>query len=172
MTIVTDLPKENLPLSIQEFITDSPEAEQALWAWVSDLHYAQVVAQAGRAHELVAIKERFDWTAIEKACNAYRLYDGKQGVAATHTVQQLCLGVVLKTYHDWSYDTTAKQVRCDSLLRWFVGYRLDEAPFAPVTLWRFEVWLKQNHPNLLFTTTLQQIDEDFPEERTAPQIGV
>ena len=87
MTIVTDLPKENLPLSIQEFITDSPEAEQALWAWVSDLHYAQVVAQAGRAHELVAIKDRFDWTAIERVCQAYRLYDGKQGVAATPRVE-------------------------------------------------------------------------------------
>ena len=80
MTIVTDLPKEHLPLSIQEFIADSPEAEHELWVWVSELHYAQVVAQAGSAHELVAIKERFDWTAIEKACNAYRLYDGKQGV--------------------------------------------------------------------------------------------
>ena len=171
MTIVTDLPKENLPLSIQEFIADSPEAEHELWAWVSELHYAQVVAQAGGAHDLVAIKQRFDWTVIQNVCNAYRLYAGKQGVEATHTVQQLYLGVVLKAYYNWSYDTTARRVRCDNLLRWFVGYRLDEAPFAPVTLWRFESWLKQNHPNLLFTTTLNQIDEDFPEERTTPQIG-
>ena len=38
MTIVTDLPKENLPLSIQEFIADSPEAEHELWMLVSELH--------------------------------------------------------------------------------------------------------------------------------------
>lgn len=171
MTIITDRLKEHLPQAIAELIADSSEAKHAFWAWVSELHYAQVVAQAGNAHELVAIKQRFDWTDIEKVCNAYRLYDGKQGVEATHTVQQLCLGVMLKSYHDWSYDTTAKRVRCDVLLRWFVGYRLDEATFAPVTLWRFESWLKQNHPHLFFTTSLQQIDEDFPEERTAPQIG-
>ena len=171
MNIIADLPKEQPPLWIQELLADSPEAEQALWAWVSELHYRQVVAQAGSAHELVAIKQRFDWTAVERVCQTYRLYDGKQGVEATHTVQHLYLGVVLKAYHNWSYDTTARKVRCDVLLRWFVGYRLNETTFAPVTLWRFESWLRQNHPNLFFTTTLQQIDEDFPEERTAPQIG-
>jgi hypothetical protein len=74
------------------------------------------VAPVGSAHELVAIKKRFGWTAMEKAY-------------------------------------------------------LNEACFTPITLWRFEARLKQNHPHLLFTTALQQLDEGFPEERTSPQIG-
>lgn len=169
--IIPEQPKERLPQWIEEYIADAPEAEEGLWAWVSELHYGQVVTRAGGADELVAIKQRFDWTAMEQACTGYRRYDGKQGVEATHTVRQLYLGVVLKAYYDWSYDTTARRVRCDSLARWFVGYRLDEATFSAVTLWRFEAWLKEKHPQLLFGTTLHQSDEDFPEKRTAAQIG-
>lgn len=170
MRIITELPRETLPLSIQE-LTASPEADESLWAAMSAMHYAQVVAQAGSKHELVMFEKRFDWDGIAQLCQAYRQYDGKQGVEATHTVQQLCKGVVLKACYHWSYDTTAARVRCESLLRWFVGYRLDQATFSPATLWRFERWLKAHHPTLLFTKTLQSIDEDFPEEPTATQIG-
>ncbi len=171
MHIIPELPKEKLPKAIQEWIAASPEAEEALWELVSKVHYAQVVAQAGSNHELVMYKERFDWGGIAQTCQGYRLYDGKRGVEATHTVKQLCMGVVLKACYHESYETTAARVRCESLLRWFVGYRLDEATFSAATLWRFERWLKAHHPTLLFTKTLQKIDEDFPEERTAAQIG-
>ncbi len=58
--IIPEQPKERLPQWIQEYIADAPEAEEGLWAWVSELHYAQVVARAGGADELVAIKQRFD----------------------------------------------------------------------------------------------------------------
>ena len=171
MNSIPDLPQETLPQEIQRIIEASPEAASELWAWVSELHYAQVVGQAGIAHELVAIKQDFDWSAVEQVCQAFRLYAGKQGVEATHTLGQLCLGVVLKSYYNLSYAATAQKVRSDSLMRWFVGYRLDETSFSPVTLWRFDAWLKQHHPRLLFTQTLEQIDQDFPEETSAPQIG-
>ena len=127
--------------------------------------------RAGESHELVLLKQRVDWKAIAQACQGYRLYAGKQGVEAQHTLQQLCLGIIVKQYYDWSYETTARQVQRDGLLRWFVGYRLNERSFSSVTLWRFDDWLKEHHPRLLFTKTLQMIDEDFPEERTAPQVG-
>lgn len=171
MNSIADLLNKNLPQAIQKRIADSPEEEAELWAWVSEVHYAVVVAQAGESHEVVALKKRFDWRPVEQACQAYRLYAGKQGVESTHTVSQLCLGVVVKAYHNWSYDTTAQKVRSDSLLRWFVGYRLNQSTFSAVTLWRFEAWLKQHHPHLPFVETLQQIDEDFPEEQTKFQIG-
>lgn len=151
-------------------LTD-PQAEAAFWAWVSQQHDEVVVAQAGKSHEIVMLNERFDWSAVEKQGQAYRRYAGKRGVPETHTVRQLCRGLVLKHYMHWSYVTTAQKVREESLYRWFAGYNLNERTFSAVTLERFEVWLREHHPHLLFFTSLQQIDEDFPEEKVAPQIG-
>ena len=155
---------------MQKLLAD-PQAEAALYAWVSQKHYAVVVAQAGKSHEIVMLKERFDWSAVEKQSQAYRRYAGKRGVPATHTVRQLCRGLVLKHYKQWSYATTAEKVREESLYRWFTGYDLHEPTFCAVTLARFEAWVREHHSHRLFTVSLQQIDEDFPEERTATQIG-
>ncbi len=66
------------------------ENAEALWAWVSGQHYAQVVAQAGPAALLVQVKMRFDFHAIEQACAWYHVYAGQQGQAPTHTIGQLC----------------------------------------------------------------------------------
>jgi hypothetical protein len=156
---------------LMEKIGATPELEAAFWALVSQRHYAVVLAQAGKSHEIVMLNERFDWTEVEKQGQAYRRYGGKRGVPETHTVGQLCRGLVLRHYYNWSYRTTARKVCEESLYRWFVGYDLHERTFSAVTLERFEVWLKKHHPSLMFVVSLQQIDEDFPEEKTAPQIG-
>ncbi|GIV76866.1 MAG: hypothetical protein KatS3mg050_2183 [Litorilinea sp.] len=156
---------------LMEKIEATPELEAAFWALVSQKHYAMVLAQAGKSHEIGMLNERFDWAEVEKQGQAYRRYAGKRGVAETHTVRQLCRGLVLRHYYHWSYRTTAQKVREESLYRWFVGYDLHERTFSAVTLERFEVWLKEHHPHLLFVVSLKQIDEDFPEEKRAPQIG-
>lgn len=166
MTIIAELPEE-----IRRVLAADPEQAEQFWDWVSQVHYAQVVAQAGKAHPLVAIKARFDFVAMEQACAAYRRYAGGRGVDATHSVRQLYYGVVVKAFHNWSYAKTAQEVCSNSLLRWFVGYRLDEPTFAPVTLWRFEAWLKESHSRLLFTEVLTQIDEDFPDDAQTAQVG-
>lgn len=155
---------------MQKLLAD-PQAEAVLYSLVSKKHYAVVLEQAGESHEIRMINDRFDWSQVEKPSQAYRRYAGKRGVSATHTVGQLCRGVVLKHYYKWSYLTTAQKVRGESLYRGFAGYDLHERTFSAVTLERFEVWLREHHPHLLFFTSLQQIDEDFPEEKVAPQIG-
>lgn len=169
MSIPQISPKELSEL--MEKMLATPEMAAEFWAWVSQQHYEVVVAQAGKSHEIVMLNERFDWSEMEKQGQAYRRYAGKHGVPETHTVRQLCRGLVLKHYYRWSYLTTAQKVREESLYRWFAGYNLNERTFSAVTLERFEVWLKEHHPHLFFVVSLQQIDEDFPEERTAPQIG-
>ncbi len=50
-----------IPTELQNLLTANPEEEAALWSWMSQLHYGQVVEQAGRDHELVRIKNRFDF---------------------------------------------------------------------------------------------------------------
>lgn len=171
MLSITELSEKPLPEAIQNVITNSPTVELELIEWISEFYDRQVLAQAGESHELLLLKQRVDWMAIAQACQGYRLYAGKEGVEAQHTLTQLCLGVIVKQYYDWSYETTARQVQEVSLLHWFVGYRFNERSFSTVTLWRFDDWLKKHHPRLLFTKTLQMIDEDFPEERSAPQVG-
>lgn len=156
---------------LMEKLQETPEKEAALWAWVSQKHYAMVLAQAGKSHEIVMLNERFDWSEVEKQGQAYRRYAGKRGVPETHTVRQLCRGLVLKHYFKWSYLRTAQKVSEESLYRWFARYNLNERTFCAVTLERFEVWLREHHPHLCFVVTLQQIDEDYPEEKRAAQIG-
>lgn len=163
-------PTEERAETMQKVQAD-PQAEAAFWALVSQKHYAVVVAQAGKNHEIVLLHDRFDWSAVEQPSQVYRRYAGKRGVAATHTVWQLCRGLVLKHYKHWSYITTAQKVREEGLYRWFADYDLHEKTFSAVTLERFEVWLREHHPHRLFFVSLQQIDEDFPEEKGAAQLG-
>lgn len=138
---------------------------------MSEQHAAQVVAQAGPAELLVQVKQRFDFHAIEQACAGYHVYAGQQGQAPTHTIGQLCRGLVVRQLKGWSYTQTTAELRSHSLVRWFVGYRLHERAYSAVTLWRFEHWVKQHQPRLFFTQFLQQLDEDFPEQAKAAQVG-
>lgn len=147
------------------------ENAEGVWAWVSEQHDAQVVAQAGAADLLVQVKTRFSFHAIEQACAGYHVYAGQQGQAPTHTIGQLCRGLVVRHLKGWSYTQTAAELRSHSLVRWFVGYGLKATAYSAVTLWRFEHWVKTHEPRLCFTQFLQQIDADFPEQAQAAQVG-
>lgn len=160
-----------LPEEMRKLLEDKPEQEAALWEWVSQQHYQQVVEQSGEDHLLVQLRQRIDLSALEQAAGEYRLYSGQQGVEATHTIEQLCWGVLAKVTQDWSYEKTATEVRSNSLMRWFVGYGLGERTFSDTTLWRFDDWLRERHPRLLFNETLKVIDQDFPDQVAATQIG-
>lgn len=88
-----------------------------------------------------------------------------------HTIGQLCRGLVVRHLKGWSYAHTACELRSHSLVRCFVGYGLHETPYSAVTLWRFDQWVKTHQPRLLFTEILHQIDEDFPAQVQAAQVG-
>lgn len=171
MRSIPDYRPQHLTHVLEELIARPPTTEAEVWERFSELHHAQVLAQAGETHELVLLKGRFDWATMTQVCQSYRHYVGQQGVEATYSVEQLMLGLVVKRYYKWSYDQTVKEVGSDSLLRWFVGLGLNESTFSPATLCRFDNWLRDNHPRLLFNGILAQIDQDFPAEREAPQTG-
>ena len=165
----------SLPQLPETVISLIEENEDAIWAWVSEQHYAQVVAQAGPTELLVQVKTRFSFHAIEQACAGYHVYAGQQGQAPTHTIGQLCRAqrapVVVRQLKGWSYEQTAAELRSNSLVRWFVGYGLKATAYSAVTLWRFEQWVKTHQPRVFFTQFLQQIDEDFPAQAQAAQVG-
>ncbi len=142
----------------------------ALWAWVSEQHYALLVAQ-NRDHRLVFVGEHLDFTALEAACAGFYVYAGQRGQAPTYTVGQLCRALVVKTLYAWSYRQTEREIRSQSLVRWFVGYGLQDPTLDAVTLWRFTQWVKQHAPRVFFDATLRQLDQACPHERTRPQVG-
>jgi IS5 family transposase len=57
------------------------------------------------------------------------------------------------------------------LARWFAGYQLfDDLP-DHCTLQRFESWVAQYQKRTCFEEVLQQIEADYPDERSKAQIG-
>ena len=154
----------NLPEVVISALQENPESEAALWAWVSGQHYATVVEQ-NRDHLLVFVQAQVDFTALAQACGGFYVYAGQRGQAPSYTVGQLCRALVVKYLHSWSHRRTAAEIRSNSLVRWFVGYGLQETTLDYVTLWRFERWVKQHVPRLFFDETLRQIDQAQPSER-------
>jgi hypothetical protein len=64
-----------------------------------------------------------------------------------------------------------ERLHYDLIARWFVGWRSGDPLPDHTTLGRFELWLAYNHTDLYFSTVLAQIDQYFPHERQAVQIG-
>jgi len=121
--------------------SQSVENETELWRWASAEQYARLVA-ANPNHLLVRVGQRFSFAALEAACQEYRRYTGKQGQEATHTVAQLCRALLVKHLRGWSYRRTSSETQTHLLLRWFVGYDLNEPTLSFVTLQRFGRKLK------------------------------
>jgi hypothetical protein len=139
-----------------------------LQQWFSEQMYQRML-QRNQSHVLVKLNKRLDFTAMEAACAYYHL-EGP-GAKPTYTTVQLLRVLVIKYLYGLSYRTAEREIETNLLLRWFVGLGL----FAPVpdhvTLQRFETRLREHHQRLLFDDILRQIDQDFPEEKRAAQIG-
>jgi hypothetical protein len=78
---------------------------------------------------------------------------------------------LVKYLFDWSLRELEFQLRFHLVVKWFVGYALFEAGPDHTTLERFEQWVRTHESGLFFDATLHQIDADFPELRSRPQIG-
>lgn len=156
-----------VPTDVISQLADAPEE---YWNGVSDYVYAQVLESA-QDHLLVRIHQRFDLGAVEKVCQAYRLYAGQRGQEADYSVAQLCCALVVRCLNHWSFRKTCIELRTNLLLRWFTGFRVNERTPSYVTLQRFEEWMLVHQPRLLFDDILSQIDQDFPEDAKQPQVG-
>ena len=159
-----------IPQIVPVVTQESIENEAEVWQWASRAQYARLVA-ANPTALLVRIGQRFIFDDIEATCQDYRRYTGQRGQEATHTVGQLCRALLVKHLKGWSYRHTCAELQTNNLVRWFVGYDLQEATLSFVTLQRFGSWVAQRHPRLFFNAILTQIDQDFPDEVAKPQVG-
>ena len=156
-----------LPADVISQFTAVPEE---FWGRVSNYLYGQIL-ESTHDHLLVRVIQRFDFAALVKGCQAYRLYAGQRGQAADYSVEQLCRTLVLRHLHHWSFRVTCAELKSNLLLRWFVGFLVNEQTLSYVTLQRFEEWMLHHQPRLLFDEILGQIDQDFPEDAAQPQVG-
>lgn len=150
-------------------VTKAGNVEE-MWAWVSGEHYAQL-RETNAEDLLVRVWERFDLNEMEKACSEYRKYAGGRGQEARHTTGQLVRAVMVKALKGWSLHEASREICTNSLVRGFVGYRLDEKTLSYATLQRFEQWMSEHAPRLIFDEILRQIDVAFPDEGKQAQVG-
>ena len=156
-----------LPADVISQFTAVPED---FWRLVSNYLYAQALENA-QDHLLVRTSQRFDFAVLVKGCQAYRRYAGQRGQEADYSVAQLCRALVVRHLYHWSFRATCAEIKSNLLLRWFVGFLVNEQTLSYVTLQRFEEWMICHQPRLLFAEILRQIDQDFPEDAAQPQVG-
>jgi IS5 family transposase len=148
----------------------SEEGQRRLVQWASAVQGQQVVAQ-NQDDLLVFVAERIDFVRLARACGEFHRYRGEQGQAARYPIGQLCRALLVKQLYHCSLRKSEQLLSKDSLVRWFVGLRIDERGPDHCTLHRFEQWVKQHQPRLFFDETLRQILEAQPDERQAVQVG-
>lgn len=144
---------------------------ESAWDWFSEQFYVAQRAQQAD-HLLVRMGQHFDLHEVEQACAGYHVYSGGRGQEAVHPVGHLCRALLVKHLYGWSYRETVRQIGADLVVRGFVGYGLHERPLSYGTLYHFARWFQaQNHDRTLFRCILQQLDQLFPEEAQAAQVG-
>ena len=156
---------------LSEFVTFRSEtAPEMVWEWFSACVMDMVVSREGD-NLLVRVSARFSLARVIKGCEGYRKYSGGRGQEAAYGLGGLCWAILIRRLYGWDYGTLEEQIRVNLLVRWATGFGLHERTPDHTVLWRFEEWLRTHDLDGLFVTILEQIDTDYPEERTADLIG-
>lgn len=157
---------DSIPLVIQTIIKAHT---LTLLYWLSEELYRRLWAQA-EGHFLVRLREHMDWEPLETACAGFHHSSGP-GAPPKHTVARLVRALLAKYLLDLSLREWEHEIRWNLLVKWFVGYAVFETGPDHTTLERFELWVSKHQARTFFDQVLQQIDQDFPEERRKPQIA-
>lgn len=137
--------------------------------WFSEQVYAELVKRDPE-HLLVKLHKRLDFSRLEQACAGFHHREGP-GTRPTHAVSRLVRALLVGYLFNWSLRDLEWHIRFNLIVKWFVGYAVFAAGPDHTTLERFEVWVCAHQPRAIFDEVLRQIDADFPDERTKPQIG-
>lgn len=137
--------------------------------WLSEELY-QRLGRHAEDHFLVQLRDHVDWKPLEAACAGYHHSSGP-GAPPTHTVARLVRALLVKYLFDLSLREWEHEIRWNLLVKRFVGYAAFEAGPDHATLERFELWVSEHQSRTFFDQILQQIEQDFPEERQKPQIA-
>ncbi len=126
-------------------------------------------AQKYKQHFLVQFDYVIDLTAIEQGCAGFHQGSGR-GSWTVHTIPQLVRALLVKYLLNLSYRQTETEIDLNMLVKAWVGYNLLQNPMDHTTLHRFELWVLEHQPRLIFDEIIRQIDQMFPEDRQRMQI--
>jgi hypothetical protein len=137
--------------------------------WFSNQVYAELI---GRDHDhlLVRLHRRLGFGRLEAACAGFHHSSGP-GTKPTHTVPRLVRALLVGYLFNWSLRQLEWHIRYNLIVKWFVGYPVFAAGPDHCTLERFEVWVCLHRHRTFFDEVLRHIDDDFPNERSKPQVG-
>lgn len=155
-----------LPAIVESIVTENL---QLLLYWFSEHVYAKLLLHAD-GHFLVRLHRRLDCTPLEEACRAFHHQSGP-GSPAIHAVSKLARALLLSYLFNWSLRQLEIELRFNLLVKWFAGYTLFDKGPDHTTLDRFELWVCLRQPRTFFDSVLEQIDQDFPNERRQIQVG-
>jgi hypothetical protein len=158
---VTILP-EFIPIVVRAYFVP-------LLQWFSDHIYAELLKRADD-HFLTELHATLDCAPLETACATFHHARGP-GAPPTHPVPCLVRALLIGALFDWSLRQLEFHLRFNLLVKWFVGYPIFAAGPDHSTLERFEQWVIDQQHRTLFDEVLRQIDRDFPDQRSQPQIG-
>jgi hypothetical protein len=122
-----------------------------------------------KSHWLLQLNQIADLSNLEEACAPFQADNG-QGRPIRHTSRRLVRALLIKYLNDLSLRQTEELLDNHILFKWFVGYRLFEAPLDHSYLNRFEMWLFRNNPRLFFNEVIGLIDKLCPEDRLRIQL--
>ncbi len=142
---------------------------KSLLYWFSDEMYHRLLSREPN-HFLIQLHEHLDCKPLEVACADHHHSSGP-GAPPTHPVSRLVRALLVKYLLDLSLRQLEETIRWNLLVKWFVGYAVFEAGPDHATLERFEQWVCEQQTRTFFDEVLDQIDQDFPEERSKAQMG-
>lgn len=154
---------------LPQFLISVYLIQQLLQVCEREAPFASLVARQSK-HLLVRLNEVLDFGPIEEACAEYHHKTGP-GRKAEHVVSRLVRALLVGYLYGLSLRKLEERLDTDMLVRWFVGYGLEDRVPDHSTLERFELWLIAHHPDLYFSTVLKQVDGYFPAEKQKVQIG-
>jgi hypothetical protein len=142
---------------------------QILLAIAQELFIVDALVHAPN-HLLVRLAELLDFGPIEHGCAGYRHQTGP-GRSTTYPVSRLVRAILVGWLYGLSLRGLEERLHSDLIVRWFVGCQSGDPLPDHSTLGRFELWLVHNQAELYFATFLAQVEQYFPQERQAIQVG-
>jgi hypothetical protein len=137
--------------------------------WFSDQVYAELIKRDSD-HLLVKLHTHMTFIQLETDCAAFHHAEGP-GAKPTHPVPRLVRALLVGYLFNWSLRQLEWQIRFNLVVKWFVGYPIFATGPDHTTLERFELWVCANQHRTIFDEVLRQIEADFPQERSKPQLG-
>ena len=107
--------------------------------FVSDM-YASLLAEQPE-HPLIRLNDLLDFSPIVAQCQSYRSKK-PQGSPETHSIEQLCRALYVKSHLYQSLRKAENGIRNDFIVRWFVGYDPYDKTLTYSTIQRFESWVQ------------------------------